>query len=83
MLVDVEIYILLIAIIIFSLLAVHLKELLHAVLALIGMSISLGLVFICLNALYPGLFQLMLFGGAITILFLVALMLTGEIERRR
>jgi NADH-quinone oxidoreductase subunit J len=73
--------ILLAFIIVFGILAVESKRLVYAAVSLALMSISIALIFFLLSAPYVGVLQLLIYAGAITILFLATISLTkGEEE---
>ncbi len=61
----------------FALLAVELRDILHAVLALLGMSVCLAGLFWLMSAPFLAIFQLLIYGGAIVALFIVTVTLTG------
>ena len=61
----------------FALLAVELRDILHAVLALLAMSLCLAGLFWLMSAPYLAIFQLLIYGGAIVALFIVTVTLTG------
>jgi NADH-quinone oxidoreductase subunit J len=68
-------------IVVFGFLAVEFKRLVYAAVSLALMSISIALVFFLLTAPFVGLLQLLIYVGAITILFLATISLTkGEEE---
>jgi len=67
---------LMIASCIFAILTVELKDLLHTVLSLAAMAISLGALFWLLNAPYVAVFQILVYAGAVVVLFVAAVMLT-------
>ncbi|MCJ7761294.1 MAG: NADH-quinone oxidoreductase subunit J [Candidatus Bathyarchaeota archaeon] len=67
---------LMIASCIFAILTVELKDLLHTVLSLAAMAISLGALFWILNAPYVAVFQILVYAGAVVVLFVAAVMLT-------
>jgi len=67
---------LMIASCIFAILTVELKDLLHTVLSLAAMAISLGALFWILNAPYVAVFQVLVYAGAVVVLFVAAVMLT-------
>lgn len=68
-------------IVVFGILAVEFKRLVYAAVSLALMSISIALVFFLLTAPFVGLLQLLIYVGAITILFLATISLTkGEEE---
>jgi len=59
-----------------AILTVELKDLLYAVLCLCGMCITIGALFWLLNAPYVAVFQLLIYAGAVIVLFIVTVMLT-------
>lgn len=71
---------LIICIVVLAVLAVELKNLLHAVACLFGMCIMIGILFGILNALYVMTFQLLIYAGATMALFLSVIMLTARDE---
>jgi NADH-quinone oxidoreductase subunit J len=73
--------ILLAFVVVFGILAVEFKRLVYAAVSLALMSISIALIFFLLTAPLVGLLQLLIYAGAITILFLATISLTkGEEE---
>lgn len=68
--------ILLAAACIFAILTVELKDLLHTVISLAAMAVSLGAIFWLLNAPYVAVFQILIYAGAVVVLFIAAVMLT-------
>jgi NADH-quinone oxidoreductase subunit J len=67
--------------IVFGVSAVESKRLVYAALSLALMSISIALIYFFLSAPYVGVLQLLIYAGAITILFLATISLTrGEEE---
>jgi NADH-quinone oxidoreductase subunit J len=67
--------------IVFGVLSVELKRLVYAAVSLALMSISIALIFFLLSAPFVGVLQLLIYAGAITILFLATISLTrGEEE---
>lgn len=72
---------LILAAIVLAVLAVELKNLLHSVICLCGMCIVIGILFGILNALYVMAFQLLIYAGATTVLFLSVIMLTARDEK--
>jgi NADH-quinone oxidoreductase subunit J len=67
--------------IVFGVLSVELKRLVYAAVSLALMSISIALIFFLLLAPFVGVLQLLIYAGAITILFLATISLTrGEEE---
>jgi len=65
----------------FALLAVELHDILHAVLALLAMSVCLAGIFWQMSAPFLAMFQLLIYGGAIVALFIVTVALTGARAR--
>ncbi|MBS7608984.1 NADH-quinone oxidoreductase subunit J [Candidatus Bathyarchaeota archaeon] len=61
---------------VFALLAVELEDLLKAILSLFFMCVSIAGIFWILGAPYVAIFQLLIYAGAIVILFLATIMLT-------
>ncbi|MCD6535701.1 MAG: NADH-quinone oxidoreductase subunit J [Thaumarchaeota archaeon] len=69
-----EVHVILIVLLtIFAILAVELRDLLKAILAFTGVSIVLSAIFYLLGAPYLAVFQLLIYAGAVTVLFLAAL----------
>ncbi|MFQ5758692.1 MAG: NADH-quinone oxidoreductase subunit J [Candidatus Bathyarchaeia archaeon] len=62
-------------------LTVELKDMLHAVICLCGMCISMGALFWLLNAPYVAVFQLLVYAGAVIVLFIAVVMLTTRKEK--
>jgi len=67
--------------VVLAILAVELKNLLQAAVCLGGMCIVLGILFAVLNAVYVGVFQLLIYAGATMVLFLAVVMLTEREEK--
>lgn len=63
-----------------ALLTVELKDLLYALISFAGMSVCIGALFWLLNAPYVALFQILIYSGAIIVLFIAAVMLTSRRE---
>lgn len=63
---------------VFAVLAIELPDLLHAILALAGLSIGIAVLFWLLGAPYVAVFQLIVYGGAVIVLFVAAVMLTAR-----
>lgn len=76
MLEDILQLILLAATCIFAILTVELKDLLHTVISLAAMAVSLGAIFWLLNAPYVAVFQILIYAGAVVVLFIATVMLT-------
>ncbi|WP_455278458.1 NADH-quinone oxidoreductase subunit J family protein [[Eubacterium] cellulosolvens] len=67
---------LLVATCVFTVLTVESRDLLNTVIALAAMSVSLGALFWLLNAPYVAVFQILIYAGAVIVLFIAAVMLT-------
>lgn len=61
-------------------LAVEANKILYAVISFSGMCMAIGALFWVLNAPYVAVFQLLIYAGAVMILFLVTIMLTSQKE---
>ncbi|MFQ6081021.1 MAG: NADH-quinone oxidoreductase subunit J [Candidatus Bathyarchaeia archaeon] len=59
-----------------AILTIELRDLLHAALCLCGMGIVIGMLFSILNASYVAVFQLLIYAGAVVVLFISVIMLT-------
>jgi NADH-quinone oxidoreductase subunit J len=66
-----------------ALLTVELKDMLHAILSMCGMCISVGALFWLLAAPYVAVFQLLVYAGAVIVLFIATVMLTKRKEKRQ
>ena len=74
---------LLIGLVIFSVLAVLLRDMLKAAISLALASIFLAIIFFRMNATYAGVFELSVVAGLITVLFIATIALTkGETDVR-
>jgi NADH-quinone oxidoreductase subunit J len=62
------------AVLIFALLAAELHDIMKAALCLGGMCICLGGLYWTLYAPYVGLFQMLIYGGAVVVLFISVIM---------
>ncbi|RPJ00702.1 MAG: DUF4040 domain-containing protein [Candidatus Aminicenantes bacterium] len=67
---------LLIGLVIFSVLAIVLKDLLKSAISLAGASLLLGIIFFRMNAPYAGVFEISVVAGLITVLFILTIALT-------
>jgi len=56
----------------FAILAIELKNTIHAILALLLFTVALGLLYLVLGATYAAVFQISIYSAAMTTLFLVA-----------
>jgi NADH-quinone oxidoreductase subunit J len=74
------IIILLVITVIAAVLAIELRDLIYASIALAILSIALAAVFWLLNAPWVALFQLMIYGGAVTVLLISTVALTERFE---
>lgn len=72
--------ILLAVVIIAAILAIELRDLIYAAIALAILSVALAGVFWILNAPWVALFQLMIYGGAVTVLLISTVALTERFE---
>jgi NADH-quinone oxidoreductase subunit J len=68
--------ILLVGLVLFSVLAILLKELLRSAIALAVASLLLGVIFFRMNAPYAGVFEISVVAGLITVLFMLTIALT-------
>jgi len=66
-----------------ALVTVELRNILYSVLSFCGMCIAIGVIFWLLNAPYVAVFQLLIYAGAIVVLFIAAVMLTTRKESVR
>jgi NADH-quinone oxidoreductase subunit J len=64
-----------------ALLTIELKDMFYAIICFCGMSITIGALFWLLNAPYVSVFQLLIYAGAITVLFITTIMLTKRKEQ--
>ena len=67
---------LLIGLVIFSVLAIALKDLLKSAISLAVASLLLGIIFFRMNAPYAGVFEISVVAGLITVLFVLTIALT-------
>ena len=67
---------LLIGLVLFSVLAILLKDLLKSAISLAVASLFLGIVFFRMNAPYAGVFEISVVAGLITVLFILTIALT-------
>ncbi len=67
----------------FSILAVELRNLLYAMLSLAVSSVILAVIFYLFGAFVASVFELIVIGGLITVLFAVTLSLTRRVEENR
>ncbi len=71
---------LLIGLVLFSVLAILIKDLLKAAISLAVASLFLGIIFFRMNAPYAGVFEISVVAGLITVLFVLAIALTKSDE---
>lgn len=62
------------ATLVFALMAAGMKDILFAALSLGGMAVCLGGLYWTLYAPYVGLFQMLIYGGAVVVLFVSVIM---------
>jgi NADH-quinone oxidoreductase subunit J len=67
---------LLIGLVLFSVLAILLRDLLKSAISLAAASLLLGIVFFRMNAPYAGVFEISVVAGLITVLFILTIALT-------
>jgi NADH:ubiquinone oxidoreductase subunit 6 (subunit J) len=67
---------LLIGVVLFSALAIALRDLLRSAISLAAASLLLGIVFFKMNAPYAGVFEISVVAGLITVLFILTIALT-------
>jgi len=65
---------------VFAVLALEIRNITYAILSLCGFSVAIAAAFYFLSAPYVAVFQLAILAGAVTVLFLVAVMLTRKEE---
>ncbi|HUV54793.1 MAG TPA: NADH-quinone oxidoreductase subunit J [Candidatus Krumholzibacteriaceae bacterium] len=66
--------VLIVATLVFALMAAGMKDILFAALSLGGMAVCLGGLYWTLYAPYVGLFQMLIYGGAVVVLFVSVIM---------
>ncbi|MEM2108871.1 MAG: NADH-quinone oxidoreductase subunit J [Candidatus Odinarchaeota archaeon] len=66
------------AMIIFAVIAIEHKNLIYCAVSLAAMSVFLGIIYFILNAPYVAVFQLVIYAGAVTVLFLAAISLVTK-----
>jgi NADH-quinone oxidoreductase subunit J len=71
-------YLLIILAITFSILATQYKELNRAIAFFAAANVIIAIIFYVLGAFYIAVFQLLVYAGAVTVLFLTALHTLGE-----
>jgi NADH-quinone oxidoreductase subunit J len=74
---------LLIGLVIFSVLAILLKDLLRSAISLALASLVLGIIFFRMGAPYAGVFEISVVAGLVTVLFILAIALTKSGEEVR
>jgi NADH-quinone oxidoreductase subunit J len=74
---------LLIGLVLFSALAIVVRDLLRAAISLAVASLLLGIIFFRLNAPYAGVFEISVVAGLITVLFILTVALTNSAEEVR
>ncbi|MBE0713198.1 MAG: hypothetical protein MUQ25_19060 [Candidatus Aminicenantes bacterium] len=68
---------LLIGLVLFSVLAILLRDLLKSAISLAAASLLLGIIFFRMNAPYAGVFEISVVAGLITVLFILTIALTN------
>jgi NADH:ubiquinone oxidoreductase subunit 6 (subunit J) len=63
---------------ILSIIAVELDNFTYSIISLAGAGVILGIIFFTLGAVYVSVFQILIYGGAITILFFTLVNMTEE-----
>ena len=58
--------------IVLAILVMKVEDTIHAILALMGLTLVLGIIYLLLGAFYVGVFQLSIYTAAMTIVFLIA-----------
>lgn len=66
--------------IVLAVLTLEFRRIMHSIVALCCFSVVLAASFFYLSAPLVGVFQLAVLAGAVTVLFIIALMLTGKVE---
>ncbi|MHA1409087.1 MAG: NADH-quinone oxidoreductase subunit J family protein [Candidatus Odinarchaeia archaeon] len=66
------------ALIIFAIIAIEHRNLNYSVISLMVMSVFLGAIYFILNAPIVGVFQLVIYAGAVTVLFLATISLVSK-----
>ncbi len=74
---------LLVGLVLFSVLAILLRDLLKAAVSLAAASLLLGIIFFRMNASYAGVFEISVVAGLITVLFILTIALTNKGEEVR
>ncbi|MGA2531987.1 MAG: NADH-quinone oxidoreductase subunit J [Candidatus Aminicenantales bacterium] len=74
---------LLVGLVLFSVLAILVKDLLKAAVSLAVASLLLGIIFFRMNASYAGVFEISVVAGLITVLFILTIALTNKGEEIR
>lgn len=72
---DLATFILLGSVVVMAVVTVEVGELLYAALGLLGMCVSLGILYWVLFAPYVAVFQLAIYAGAVVVLFVTVIML--------
>jgi NADH:ubiquinone oxidoreductase subunit 6 (subunit J) len=74
---------LLIGLVLFSVLAILLRDLLKSAISLAAASLLLGIIFFRMNAPYAGVFEISVVAGLITVLFILTIALTNAGDQVR
>lgn len=70
-------------IILFAILTIEARDLIYSILSFCLMCISIGAFYFILNAIYVGVFQLLIYAGAVVALAIAAVMLTVRREVKK
>jgi len=71
---------LLVAAVVFAILAIEQTKLVRAVMGLLGMTVAIGVIFFLLGAYQVAVLQLLLYAGGIIALFMIVISLTSGVE---
>jgi len=74
-------YLLLIAVVVFVIMAVELKDLMKSAISLAIASVILGMIFYQLSSPFAAVFEISVVAGLITVLFMSTISLTSEKEK--
>ncbi len=73
---DILFFVLMAVTVLLAISAIELKNLLYAALSFCGMCVSIAAIYWLLSAPYVAVFQLLIYAGAVVIIFLAAITLT-------
>ena len=66
--------------IVFSIIAIEQTKLIRAVMGLMGVTVSIGILFLLLGAYQLAILQLLIYAGGVIALFIVVILLTRGVE---